>query len=220
MAQDPDPKDEKKFNLAHALDWLRVISKSSPMYVALFIFVMGHPAVQNYLKDLVGVSALSQITEDLVSTLQRNTNALEALTDRVSALEEASKIDQSPAMTFEDYGHIVTDAPIGGEIQVQWTYRKHRSCGRPVVQLFLQDSEGLQVQLTDISILGEDNRGIASPVSETPYTIRYSARVPDYSFLSEGRAYVWASVGPYEGRCSDVPIQVSPKIPMRLLGDD
>ncbi|MBR9763898.1 MAG: hypothetical protein GYB53_10335 [Rhodobacteraceae bacterium] len=140
---------------------------------------LGMDSVAETLKTLQEVQQRQQGTLATISQTQAQTaETLNAVVDRIAALEKSQRDDRVPPIRFLDDSMKISSGRIGQFLRFEFQFVKSRDCGRPVSDAFFVDGDGISHAFADKSSTAEDGRSISAQLSSVPAVGRFTARIP------------------------------------------
>lgn len=180
---------------------------------------LGMDSVAETLKTLQVVQERQQGTLATISQTQAQTaETLNAVVDRIAALERSQREDRVPPIRFIDDSMRISSGRIGQFVRFEFQFVKSRDCGRPVSDAFFIDGDGISHAFTDKSSTADDGRSISAQITPVPAVGRFTARIPaDQGVTPTGngvfaRGYVLVSWPD----CPNVPPLRSPAAPFQI----
>lgn len=191
--------------------------------------------VRAFWRDMAGVTELTELQRtthekvdgqltmilERMDTMAHSLEAAmadrDAIRERLLRLEQESAVDKSPALRFMPQGNSITDGRRGDVVTVTVAFVKMRDCGRPSPDHFFMDSASTLFRFQDVSIVDEFGRGPGVPPSETPQTLKFTARIPKDAAIQLGGATGWVVLRDYE-RCPHNDAIHSPSMGFDILG--
>jgi hypothetical protein len=139
--------------------------------------------------------------------------------DSVSRIEGVVAGSTAPSWRFSLPDTSISDGAIGGTVRVTAGGFKLRECGIPRVDLYFVNGSGIFHRFETVSLLSEDNRGVAFPVDpDRLQQVSYTARIPDDDGVTPGRARGFIAVT-YPDNCPNVQEVVAGPLQFRITGE-
>lgn len=183
------------------------------------VYVFG-PRVTVWAEEMITAA-----TSDLRSENERTMRQIDRLDSVVTTLEgsmqqlaETVAGSTAPSWRFSMPDTSISDGEIGGLVTVRAGGFKLRECGIPRVDLYFANGGGAFHRFERVSLLSEDNRGVAFPVMpDRVQRVSYVATIPEDDGVTPGRAQGFIAVT-YPDACPNVPEVVAGPLQFRING--
>lgn len=159
------------------------------------------------------IETVSEVTK----TLDRVSDQMVGMMERIVRLENRGQADISPPFTFAKTGNAIADGEPGSVIVMRWNFDKQRDCGAPIVDAYLEvpvrgaTQQAVTMRFRDVGIADTNGRGIVHGLG--PGSIAFPVRVPDAVPVGDAEGWVTHSYPD----CPLVLPVISPRVPFTIL---
>lgn len=159
-----------------------------------------------------------QTIATISDTQSRTAQTLNAVVERIAALEQTSRDDRIAPVRFMEEGNTIANGRIGDFVAFNFRYVKSRDCGRPISVAYFRNGGGIVHAFEASSTTAEDGRGSSGAVSSEVQVARFIARIPADEGVQptpEGYAMGWVLLS--WPSCPNVPEVRSPQVPFQIF---